>query len=135
LRGSIAIPIDERIQGANRVSDVVFRGVSAVRPRDLEILIPAYNEERRLADTLAALAGHLRRRGIDGSLRVIDNGSSDRTTEVVDRATAAGIAVTVTGCSRRGKGAAVARGMLTRCVEVRRSTLPMIPGRRSVRSC
>lgn len=95
------------------MSDVVFRGVSAVRPRDLEILIPAYNEERRLTDTLTALAGHLRRRGIDGSLRVIDNGSSDRTTEVVDRAAAAGVPVTVTGCSRRGKGAAVARGMLT----------------------
>jgi glycosyltransferase involved in cell wall biosynthesis len=84
-----------------------------VRRRELEILIPAYNEERRLSETLVALARHLHRRGIDGALRVIDNGSSDRTTELVDRAAASGIPVTVTGCSRRGKGAAVARGMLT----------------------
>lgn len=95
------------------MSGVVFRGRAAIRPRELEILIPAYNEERRLSDTLVALARHLRRRGIDGALRVVDNGSSDRTTDVVDRAAAAGIPVTVTGCSRRGKGAAVARGMMT----------------------
>ncbi|MEV4345036.1 glycosyltransferase [Actinoplanes sp. NPDC049596] len=95
------------------MSELVFRGRAAVPRRDLEILIPAYNEERRLSDTLHALAAHLRRRRIDGVLRVIDNGSSDRTTDVVDRAAAAGVPVTVTGCSRRGKGAAVARGMLT----------------------
>jgi glycosyltransferase involved in cell wall biosynthesis len=95
------------------VSDVVFRGRAKVRRRDLEILIPAYNEERRLSDTLQALARHLYERRIDGVLRVVDNGSSDRTTEIVDRAAAAGVPVTVTGCSRRGKGAAVARGMMT----------------------
>jgi dolichyl-phosphate beta-glucosyltransferase len=80
---------------------------------ELEVLIPAYNEERRLTGTLQALAGHLHRQGIDGTLRVIDNGSSDRTVDVVDRLADAGLPVTVTGCSRRGKGAAVARGMLT----------------------
>jgi dolichyl-phosphate beta-glucosyltransferase len=95
------------------VSDGVFQGRSAVRHRELEILIPAYNEERRLSSTLTALTRHLRRRGIDGTLRVIDNGSSDRTAEVVDQAAADGLPVTITGCSRRGKGAAVARGMLT----------------------
>jgi dolichyl-phosphate beta-glucosyltransferase len=81
--------------------------------RDLEILIPAYNEESRLSETLWALAEHLRERRIDGALRVIDNGSSDRTADCVDRAAAAGLPVAITGCSRRGKGAAVARGMLT----------------------
>ena len=97
------------------VSDVVYRGRFSVpaQARELEILIPAYNEERRLSDTIMALSAHLRRRRINGSLRVIDNGSSDRTAECVDRAAAAGAPVTVTGCSRRGKGAAVARGMLT----------------------
>ncbi|MFG2177227.1 glycosyltransferase [Streptomyces abikoensis] len=80
---------------------------------DLELVIPAYNEERRLAPTVLALADHLRVMPVSASLRVVDNGSSDRTAECVDRLAASGIPITVTGCSRRGKGAAVARGMVT----------------------
>ncbi len=80
---------------------------------DLELLIPAYNEENRLAPTVQALSEHLRGLPLTAALRVIDNGSSDRTAECVDRLSAAGIPVTVTGCSRRGKGAAVSRGMIT----------------------
>ncbi|MCQ4042738.1 glycosyltransferase [Streptantibioticus rubrisoli] len=80
---------------------------------DLELVIPAYNEEHRLAGTLLALADHLRRLPLRAALRVIDNGSSDRTAECADRIAARGVPVTVTGCSRRGKGAAVARGMVT----------------------
>ena len=83
------------------------------RSDELEILIPAYNEESRLGETLEMLSGHLRRRRINGVLRVIDNGSSDRTADCVDRAAARGLPVSVTGCSRQGKGAAVARGMMT----------------------
>ncbi|MEU4245032.1 glycosyltransferase [Actinoplanes sp. NPDC026619] len=95
------------------MAGAIYRGRSAVPRRELELLIPAFNEERRLSDTLTALARHLLRSGINGTIRVIDNGSSDRTAEVVDRAAAAGLPVTITGCSRRGKGAAVTRGMLT----------------------
>ncbi|MBZ6476270.1 glycosyltransferase, partial [Streptomyces griseocarneus] len=80
---------------------------------DLELVIPAYNEEQRLAPTVLALADHLRGKPLTASLRVVDNGSSDRTAECVDRLAASGIPVTVTGCSRRGKGAAVSRGMVT----------------------
>jgi dolichyl-phosphate beta-glucosyltransferase len=80
---------------------------------DLELVIPAYNEEHRLTRTLIVLADHLRRIPLRTALRVIDNGSSDRTAECVDRLAATGVPVTVTGCSRRGKGAAVARGMVT----------------------
>ncbi|MFC5147651.1 glycosyltransferase [Streptomyces aureoversilis] len=79
---------------------------------DLELVIPAYNEEQRLAPTVLALAEHLRGMPLTAALRVVDNGSSDRTAECVDRLAASGIPVTVTGCSRRGKGAAVARGMV-----------------------
>jgi glycosyltransferase involved in cell wall biosynthesis len=82
-------------------------------PADLEVVIPAYNEERRLSRTLVALAEHLRRMPLRTALRVIDNGSSDRTAECADQLAASGIPVTVTGCSRKGKGAAVARGMVT----------------------
>ncbi|MEW2034615.1 glycosyltransferase [Streptomyces roseifaciens] len=80
---------------------------------DLELVIPAYNEEQRLAPTVLALADHLRGMPLTAALRVVDNGSSDRTAECVDRLAASGIPVSVTGCSRRGKGAAVSRGMVS----------------------
>ncbi|MDH6574469.1 glycosyltransferase [Kitasatospora sp. MAP5-34] len=88
-------------------------GTSPVAVVDLELVIPAYNEEHRLAATVQALADHLWRLPLTTALRVVDNGSSDRTAECVDRLAASGIPVSVVGCSRRGKGAAVARGMVT----------------------
>ncbi|MFC5143502.1 glycosyltransferase [Streptomyces aureoversilis] len=87
--------------------------VPAVAARELEIVIPAYNEEQRLVPTVLALADHLGRLPLTAALRVVDNGSSDRTAECVDALAASGVPVSVTGCSRRGKGAAVARGMVT----------------------
>ncbi|MDI5973783.1 glycosyltransferase [Streptomyces sp. SL13] len=86
---------------------------AGLTPADLEVVVPAYNEEHRLSETLIALADHLGRMPLRTALRVIDNGSSDRTAECADQLAAAGIPVTVTGCSRKGKGAAVARGMVT----------------------
>ena len=52
---------------------------------------------------------------VSGSIRVIDNGSTDRTAEVVDEVNrnSFGAPVTVHGCARPGKGSAVARGMVT----------------------
>ncbi|WP_045745231.1 glycosyltransferase [Actinoplanes rectilineatus] len=80
---------------------------------ELEVLIPAFNEEQRLEATIRAWADHLETSRIDAVLRVIDNGSSDRTAEIVDQFTRQGVPISVTGCARPGKGAAVARGVLT----------------------
>jgi dolichyl-phosphate beta-glucosyltransferase len=80
---------------------------------DLEIIVPAYNEESRILLTLLALGRQLRDMPIAAGLRVVDNGSCDRTAEIVDQARDIGIPVAVSGCSRQGKGAAVARGMVT----------------------
>ncbi|MGW0315960.1 glycosyltransferase [Streptomyces flavidovirens] len=80
---------------------------------DMEIIIPAYNEEHRLEATLRALGCHVQQLPLRAALRVIDNGSCDRTAECADRLAAEGLPVTVTGCAPRGKGAAVARGILT----------------------
>ncbi|MCH6160835.1 glycosyltransferase [Streptomyces marispadix] len=80
---------------------------------DLEVIVPAYNEEHRIEATIRALTGHLRRLPLTSGVRVVDNGSSDRTAECVDRLAALGLPVTVTGCASPGKGAAVARGVLT----------------------
>lgn len=86
----------------------------------LEVIVPALNEERRLARCLRALRQHLDEvGGIVGSIRVIDNGSTDRTSEVVDEVnrTSQGAPVTLQGCSLPGKGSAVARGMVTSVAE------------------
>ena len=82
---------------------------------DLELIVPAYNEQERIHDTLVALVGQLRRMPLAAHVRVIDNGSCDRTADLVDRVgqSHSGVVVTVEGCSQRGKGAAVARGMVT----------------------
>jgi dolichyl-phosphate beta-glucosyltransferase len=70
----------------------------------LSVVIPAYNEEKRLGPTLDAV----RRAAPDAEILVSDDGSRDRT---ADLARAAGARV-VTAPENRGKGAALRRGML-----------------------
>jgi glycosyltransferase involved in cell wall biosynthesis len=81
----------------------------------LHIVIPAYNEERRLPRTLRELRRHVRdRRGILGDVTVVvvDNASTDRTAEVARAADRPALPVEVVRCDVRGKGAAVRRGFL-----------------------
>lgn len=79
----------------------------------LSVIIPAFNEERRIAGTIRAIGSTLAREGLPHEIIVIDDGSTDRTGEV-SRACAGGLpAVAVAGFPRnRGKGAAVAEGVL-----------------------
>lgn len=81
-------------------------------PVDLEVIVPAFDEEDRLDHTLRALAGALSATPWSSRVVVVDNGSTDRTAEVADR-WAERFPVRVIGCSRQGKGAAVRRGFLT----------------------
>lgn len=81
---------------------------------DLEVIIPAYNEESRLARTLVAIDAELEQLDLESRIVVVDNASSDRTSEVVDRLVRVGYTrLEIIGCSTRGKGAAVQRGFLT----------------------
>jgi len=52
---------------------------------DLSIVIPAYNEEARLEPTLRAYLTYCRRRGLGVELIVVDDGSTDGTTSVVEQ--------------------------------------------------
>lgn len=84
-------------------------------PPDLEIIVPVWNEEQRIGATLLAITQHAATTGISVLVTVVDNGSVDRTTEVVDRLhhlSGPRVGVRVLGCSRQGKGAAVRRGVL-----------------------
>lgn len=84
-------------------------------PSDLEIIVPAFNEQDRIRGTLLALVEYLQEMPLRARLRVIDNGSSDRTPDIVDMVSRSQptVDVTVESCSQRGKGSAVAHGMVT----------------------
>lgn len=49
----------------------------------LSILIPAYNEEKGIADTLKELRAVISKTGLGYEVIVVDDGSSDRTAEIV----------------------------------------------------
>jgi dolichyl-phosphate beta-glucosyltransferase len=84
---------------------------------DVEVVIPAYNEEQRLPETLRRTADLLAARPWASRIVVVDNGSVDATAEV-GSADLAGVDVCVIGCARPGKGAAVRRGLLTSSAEI-----------------
>jgi dolichyl-phosphate beta-glucosyltransferase len=76
----------------------------------LSVVIPAYNEALRLPSTLARVQQHLAGRSEPYEIVVVDDGSSDATTEI---ARAAGGSVRLLRHEpNRGKGYAVRRGML-----------------------
>ncbi|HEU5469367.1 MAG TPA: glycosyltransferase [Actinophytocola sp.] len=79
-------------------------------PVDLELVVPAFNESGRLPATLAALTGFLAGQPWRSRVVVVDNGSTDDTAAVAGRA-GEQVEVTVIGCARPGKGAAVRRGL------------------------
>ena len=83
-------------------------------PVSLSIVIPAYNEERRLPPTLDRLLAYLRSEGFsDWELLVVDDGSRDQTAEVVNRYAAAEPRIhLLENPGNRGKGYAVRNGML-----------------------
>ena len=81
--------------------------------RDLSIVIPAYNEEHRIPATLQSIAAYLVERNRDDEVIVVDDGSTDRTVEVVRAQTDAFARLTVMAGDRNvGKGHAVRRGMM-----------------------
>lgn len=79
----------------------------------LSIVIPAYNEERRLPGTLDAVLKYLHsRQWVFVEVIVVDDGSSDRTAQIVrDRAQADPIVRLVQNPGNQGKGYAVRNGM------------------------
>jgi glycosyltransferase involved in cell wall biosynthesis len=85
------------------------------RPLDVEIVVPALNEEGRLSGTLERIGEYLSQQPYAGGIAVVDNGSFDRTADLVmlDGTGPLRVPVRLIGCARPGKGAAVRRGILT----------------------
>ncbi len=97
--------------GSDPVAQTLHR---SVRPYvELEVIIPAYNEERRLAATLQFTLSYLKSQPYSSAVVVVDNGSVDYTAEIADRFLDATLPVYVVGCAQPGKGSAVRRGLRT----------------------
>jgi glycosyltransferase involved in cell wall biosynthesis len=80
---------------------------------ELSIVIPAYNEERRLPQTLARIRDYIATRRIDAEILVVDDGSRDATARVVEEWHAQiPFLQLVSNGRNRGKGYSVRHGML-----------------------
>jgi glycosyltransferase involved in cell wall biosynthesis len=77
----------------------------------LDVVVPARNEAHRLARGLATLSDVLARLPTNCAVLVVDNGSTDRTADIV-RAWSGPVPVRLLSCARPGKGAAVRAGLL-----------------------
>ena len=79
----------------------------------LSIVIPAYNEERRLPATLDRVIEYLAQRPEDWEILVVNDGSRDNTAGLVESYSAANQRVRLlNNPGNRGKGYAVRNGML-----------------------
>ena len=77
------------------------------------IVIPAYNEQHRIAATLDYVLKHIRQRGLRAEVIVVDDGSSDHTCDIVDRHASQNLFLRLLRTRiHRGKGAAVREGFL-----------------------
>jgi glycosyltransferase involved in cell wall biosynthesis len=78
----------------------------------LSIVVPAYNEEQRLPATLARLLCYLDKQPYEGEVVVVDDGSEDRTVEIVKGLLSRHANLHLKVNAHRGKGYAVRTGML-----------------------
>jgi glycosyltransferase involved in cell wall biosynthesis len=79
----------------------------------ISIVIPAYNEERRLPRSMERIGAYLKKRAWDGELIVVDDGSTDRTAQIVTewQKQIPTLRLVQNGANR-GKGFSVRHGML-----------------------
>jgi dolichyl-phosphate beta-glucosyltransferase len=82
-------------------------------PCYLELLVPARDEARRLPHTLIRVIRYLEGQPYQASVVVVDNGSVDRTVDLVKAMHSPRVLLQVIGTAQPGKGAAVRWGILT----------------------
>jgi len=87
---------------------------------DLSVVIPAFNEEKKIGRDVEAAAVFFSQAGFSGEVIVVDDGSEDRTTETARGASInPGVVLKVIRLEKNsGKGAAVKEGVLRSTGEV-----------------
>ena len=83
-----------------------------MQPLSLSVIIPAYNEERRLPATLETACAHLSRTQWDWEVRVVDDGSTDGTRRIVGDVSRREPRVVLQAEPHRGKGGALKAALL-----------------------
>ncbi|MEK6222416.1 MAG: glycosyltransferase family 2 protein, partial [Chloroflexota bacterium] len=78
----------------------------------LSIVIPAYNEEKRLLDTLQKVAAFLNDQDYEAEVIIVENGSSDATYAIAKEFSDQHAQFSAVQEIQSGKGRAVQRGML-----------------------
>ena len=79
----------------------------------LSVIVPAYNEQRRLPKTLSSIDSYLRKQPYDYEILVVSDGSKDRTAEVVEdlKVKIKNLRL-IDNKENRGKGFVVRQGLL-----------------------
>ncbi len=85
----------------------------------LSVIIPAHNEAKRLPLTLIDIDKHLKNAEFTYEIIVVDNNSTDATSEVVKRFSHLVKNLKLINCNVPGKGGAVEKGMLEAKGEIR----------------
>lgn len=79
----------------------------------LSVIVPAYNEEKIIADTISRLSAYFRKKPFEAEIIVVDDGSRDRTVGVADAAAKGHANVRVLRSPKnQGKGGACRIGAL-----------------------
>jgi dolichyl-phosphate beta-glucosyltransferase len=82
-------------------------------PPDLSIIIPSFNEEQRLPDSLQKIAAYVRERRPNTEVLVVDDGSTDKTAAVAESyKTRIPLLRVLSNGTNRGKGFSVRHGSL-----------------------
>lgn len=83
-----------------------------VRTPAISLIIPAYNEEKRLPATLEKIMAFLQSEGAEAEILVVDDGSKDNTAQVAREFSIRYPSISLISNPHRGKGYAVKTGML-----------------------
>jgi len=77
----------------------------------LSVVIPAFNEEKRIEKTLRETSGFLHKQAYDHEIIIVNDGSQDKTVELIEGLKIPFLRV-ISNANNKGKGYSVRRGLL-----------------------